>query len=58
MDATNWRHGWILREVKHGTIIGSTADQPSGGGGAGLYSDIVDINEHYISYINYNYKLV
>ena len=32
MDTKNWRRGCIIREEKHGTIIGSTADQSIEGG--------------------------
>ena len=54
---TNWRRNWIPGEESNGTRIGSTADQLDEGG-AGLYSDIVDINENYIHNINSNPKLV
>ena len=57
MDTQNGPLILIPKEGKHGTRIGSTTDQPSEGG-AVLDSDIVDINENYIHYINSNPKLV
>ena len=57
MVTKNWRRGWTPREENHGTRIGSASGQQSEGG-AELDNDIVNNNENYINYINYNPKLV
>ena len=58
IETKNWQRGWIRKKENYGKRIGSTADQMSEGGRAGLDSNIVYTNENYINHINYNPKIV